>query len=334
MKAVFIREQGDPSVLEYGDMPDPVLGTGEVMVRVRAAALNRLDLYTRAGTRGTRLAAERFPHVLGGDCAGDIVETAEDVSTLQTGQRVVVNPLLAAAPQPRMLGTHQSGSYAELVAVPAANVVPIPEDLSYEQAAALPTVFLPTWAIIVREGRLQSHETALVLSASSGVGTAAIQIVKGVVGARCIATTSTGDKVRLARELGADHVINYSVEDVAKRVRELTQGRGVDLVVDGTGTQAFAAAYGSLGRGGRYGVCGVTSGYEASIHLGQLFSKELRMFGVFMGTTDELRRIVQAAVRGQVRSVIHQALPLQEARAAHEAMERSEHFGKLVLTVA
>ncbi|MCI0816024.1 MAG: alcohol dehydrogenase catalytic domain-containing protein, partial [Chloroflexi bacterium] len=194
MKAAFIRRHGDPSVIEYGEMPEPTAGPGEVLVRVRAASLNRLDLYTRAGQRGSAVPDAEMPRILGGDGAGEVVALGEGVTGLDLEQRVVINPLLAMDPAPRMLGTHAQGSDAELVAVPAANAVPIPDALGYEQAAALPTVFLPAWAIVVREGRLQPSETAMVLSASSGVGTAAVQVVKGVVGASCIAVTSTEDK--------------------------------------------------------------------------------------------------------------------------------------------
>ena len=332
MKAVFIQAHGDPSVLEFGDLPDPVPGPGEILIRVHASALNRLDLYTRAGTRGAGSGAT-FPHVLGGDCAGEVAALGDGVSTPAVGDRVVVNPLLGINPTPHMLGTHRQGSNAELVVVPAENAVVLPSGLSYEQAAALPTVFLPAWAIVIASGRLQAPETALVLSASSGVGTAAVQLVKKVVGATCIAATSTGAKARAARELGADFAINYEAEDLGTRVKEITRGRGVDLVVDPTGARFFETAYASLGRGGRYGICGVTSGYEANIHLGQLFSKELHLFGVFMGTTQTLREIVRAADRGLVRSVVHRALPLKDAQLAHEEMDRSEHFGKFVLNV-
>ncbi len=333
MKALFIRQHGGPSVLEYGELPDPTPGPGEVLLRVHASALNRLDLYTREGSRGTRLDAGAFPRILGGDCAGEVVAVGEGLSEQTLGARVVVNPFLGADPLPRMLGTSAQGSNAELVAVPAANTVPIPSNLSFEQAAALPTVFLPAWGIINGEGALRPGETALVLSASSGVGTAAIQIIKNVVGATCIAATSTGAKARAARDLGADFAVNYEAEDLRSRLNEITHRRGVDLVVDPTGARFFEAAYSALARHGRYGVCGVTSGYEAQLHMGQLFSKELKLFGVFMGTTDTLREIVRAAGRGRVRSVIHRTYPLAEAREAHEEMDRSEHFGKFVLTV-
>jgi NADPH:quinone reductase-like Zn-dependent oxidoreductase len=333
LKAVFIRQHGDPSVLEYGDIADPTTAADQVVIRVRAASINRLDLYSRAGNRGTKQPDDQFPRILGGDSSGDVVEVGSGVTNLKVGERVVINPLLSVDPFPRMIGTHEQGSYAEFVAVPAVNVVPIADSLSYVQAATLPTVFLPTWSIIMREGRLQSHETAMVLSSSSGVGTAAIQIIKGVVGATCIAVTSSDEKIRKSIEIGADHTINYKTEELANRVKEITGGKGVDMVVDSSGALFFEAAYASLARGGRFGTCGVTSGYQSQIHLGQLFSKELRVFGVFMGSTDELRQIVDAAGKGQIQGAIHRALPLKDVATAHEEMERSEHFGKFVVTV-
>ena len=261
MKAAFIRNHGGPSAIQYGDMPEPEAGPGEVLVRVRASALNRLDLYTRAGLRGTKVAPEDMPRILGGDCAGEIAALGEGVDSVSVGERVVVNPLCSTSP-PSMIGTNRQGSNAEYVAVPAENVVPIPDSLSFKDAAALPTIYLPTWGIVVREGRLQANETALVLSSSSGVGTAAIQLIKGVVGATCIAATSTGEKVRKSKELGADYAINYKVENLAQRTKELTGGRGVDLVVDSTGAASSrtrtrrwraaagtaSAAYGGLPR--------------------------------------------------------------------------------------
>ena len=332
MKAAFIRNHGGPSVIQYGDMPEPEAGPGEVLVRVRASALNRLDLYTRAGLRGTKVAPEDMPRILGGDCAGEIAALGEGVDSVSVGQRVVVNPLCGTSP-PSMIGTNRQGSNAEYVAVPVENVVPIPDSLSFEDAAALPTIYLPTWGIVVREGRLQANETALVLSSSSGVGTAAIQLIKGVVGATCIAATSTGEKVRKSKELGADYAINYKVENLAQRTKELTGGRGVDLVVDSTGAAFFEDAYSSLARGGRYGICGVTTGYRAELQMGAMFTRYQTVFGVFMGRKEDMRQIVEFAGRGLIRGIVHQTFPLEDAAKAHEVMESRNFFGKLVLTM-
>lgn len=332
MKAVFIESHGDPSVIQFGEMPDPNPGPGQIMVKVRAASVNRLDLYTRAGLRGTKVPDDEFPRILGGDCAGTIEAVGEGVDDFAIGQSVVVNPVLSVDPFPRMIGTHQQGSHAELVVVPAVNAVPMDTSLDFAVAASLPTVYLPTWGIIIREGKLLAEETAVVLSASSGVGTAAIQIVKGVVGAQCIAVTSTAAKAERALHLGADHVINYNEEDLGQRIKDLTGGRGADLVVDSTGALLFEAAYGALARGGRFGTCGVTSGYLSQIHLGHLFTKQLKVFGTFMGSQSELGDIVSAATQGKITTAFQEIAPLSEAARIHEQMEKSEHFGKFVLT--
>ena len=345
MRAVYIEAQGGPEVLTYGERPDPVIEPHEVKVRVRASALNRLDIYTRAGSRGMR---RQFPPplILGGDAAGDIVEVGSQVSGLKEGDRVVVNPQItcgqcAACRQgdddlcssSGMLGSAVDGSYAEYIKLPAANVRPIADHVPYEDAAAVPTTFLPMWNMLVRRGQLKPWETVLVLSASAGVGSAALQVAKNVVGARIIATTSTAEKAAKARELGADEVINYQEEDVAQRVRELTGGEGVDMVVDHLGAEFFQAAYSSLKAGGRYGNCGVTTGYRVELQMGLMFTRHLTVFGVFMGSKADMRQIVEMLNRGKIRPAIHRTFPLEQAADAHRAMEGRDFFGKLVLKI-
>ena len=343
MKAVYIREHGGREVLTYGDMPDPVIGPNDVKVRVRACAVNRVDVFTRLGVRGTRLGLDQ-PHILGGDAAGDVVEVGSEVTRVRVRDRVVVNPKLTCSQcqfcvagehelciSPSMLGSTTNGSYAEYVKAPAVNAVRLPDSVSYEAAAALPTVFLPSWNILVRRARLQSWETALILSASSGVGTAAIQVAKNVIGARVIATTSTDEKARKARELGADEVIVYSREDIRQRVKELTEGRGVNVVVDHVGAEFWPAASASLAPGGRYGICGVTTGYQVDLQIGLLFLRNQTVFGVFMGRKEDLRQIVELAGKGVIRSVIHETFPLRDAAEAHSVMESKSLFGKLIL---
>ena len=346
MKAVYMTEHGGADVLQYGDLPEPQIGSNDVKVRVRAASLNRLDVYTRAGVRGTRRRNFDDPHVLGGDAAGEIVEVGSEVRGREIGQRVLVNPRMTcnqcrwcSAGQDEfcessgMLGSSRSGSYAEYVGVPATSAVPIPDGLSFQEAATLPTVYLPSWTILVRKGELKSWETALVLSASAGVGTAAIQVAKNVIGATVITTTSTDEKAAQAAELGADHVINYSSEDIAERVRDITGGRGVDVVLDHVGAEFWPAATRSLALGGRYGICGVTTGYRAELQMGAMFTRYQTVFGVFMGRKEDMRQIVEMAGRGVIRGIIHQTFPLEEAAKAHEVMESRNFFGKLVLTM-
>ena len=221
MKALYISEHGGPDVLTYGDLPAPEIGPNEIKVRVRACAINRVDVFTRLGVRGTRLGLDQ-PHILGGDAAGDVVEVGHEVTRVRVKDRVVINPKITCnqcqfciagedelCTSPRMLGSTTNGSYAELVKAPAINAIRLPDSLSYDQAAALPTVFMPSWNILVRRAQLRPSETALILSASSGVGTAAIQIAKDI-GAKVITTVGTKDKENYAHDMGADYVFIHN----------------------------------------------------------------------------------------------------------------------------
>lgn len=344
MKAVYIEAQGGPEVLIYGDRPEPEVKAGEVKIRVKASALNRLDLYTRAGGRGLD---REFPPplILGGDCAGEVAEFGEGVNTLKPGDRVVVNPRISCmqcAPclageddlcrSESFLGSSIDGSYAEYVSVPAVNAHLLSDSVSFEQAAAAPTTYLPVWNMLVRKLQLKSWQTVLVLSASAGVGAAAIQVAKDVIGAKVIATTSSSEKAAKAMELGADAVINYNEEDIRERVREITARAGVDCVVDHVGADFFAPAFASLRNGGRYGICGATTGLRTELHLGLLFSQRKEIYGVFMGTKEDMREIVEMLNRGAVKPVVDRTFPLAEAAAAHKHMDETSFFGKLILT--
>ncbi len=344
MQAVYIEAHGGPEALTYGERPEPQVQLGEVKIRVKATALNRLDLYTREGGRGL---AREFPPplILGGDCAGEIVECGEGVAVLKPGDRVVVNPRLSCMQcasclvgqddqcrREKFLGSAIDGSYAEFISIPAANAHLLADSVSFEQAAAAPTTYLPVWNMLVRRLQLKPWQTVLVLSASAGVGTAAIQMAKDVIGATVIATTSSPQKAAKAKDLGADVVINYKEEDIRERVREITGGAGVDCVVDHVGADFFAAAFSSLRTGGRYGICGATTGLRTELHLGQLFTQQKEIYGVYMGTKEDMREIVEMLNRGAVRPVVDRTFPLAEAAAAHQAMEETSFFGKLLLT--
>ena len=275
MQAVYIEAHGGPEVLTFGECPEPLVQPHEVKMRVRATALNRLDLYTREGGRGLQ---REFPPplILGGDCAGEVVEVGPAAADFKVGDRVVVNPKLSCQQcalclsgqddqcrGSQFLGSAINGSCAEYLSIPAVNAHQISENVSYEQAAAMPTTYLPVWNMLVRRLQLKPWQTVLVLSASSGVGTAAIQVARDVIGAHIIATTSTPEKAAKAKTLGADDVINYKEEDIRDRVRELTGGVGVDCVVDHVGADFFGSAFSSLRTGGRYGICGATTGLRA-----------------------------------------------------------------------
>jgi NADPH:quinone reductase-like Zn-dependent oxidoreductase len=343
MKAVYIEAHGGPEVLTYGERPEPAVGAQEVKIQVRAVALNRLDLYTREGGRGLR---RDFPPplILGGDCAGDVVAAGDLVAGLRVGDRVVVNPRISChqcpacasgrddlCPKSRFMGSAVDGSYAEYVSVPAVNAHRIDDSVTYEAAAAVPTTFLPVWNLLVRRAQLKPWETVLVLSASAGVGTAAIQVAKKVIGARVIATTSTPEKAEQARKLGADAVINYKEEDITERVKALTGGTGADVLLDHVGADFFTAAFNSLRPGGRYTICGATTGLRAELHLGLLFTRQIEIYGAFMGNKGDMAEIVAMLNRGVIRPAIHQVFPLAEAAQAHRTMTEANFFGKLLL---
>jgi len=345
MKAVYFTEHGGPEVLKFGELPEPTPGEGEVKIKVKACALNRLDVYTRAGVRGTKMDLTE-PHVLGADVSGEVVEIGPKVTRVSAGDRVVVNPRITCmqcrycqsnqseyCSSAGMVGSAIRGGYAEYVVVPATNAFPIPDNLSHVQAASLPTVFMPSWNILIRRSQLKPWETALVPSASSGVGTAAIQVAKNIAKSTVIATTSTVEKAEKASALGADHVINYKSEDVSERLKDITQGRGVDVVIDHVGTDVWNAANRRLAKGARYGICGVTSGYKAELQMGAMFTGHLTMFGVFMGRSEDLEQIIYHAGQGTIKGVVDSEYPLQDVRKAHEDMEGLDFFGKLVITV-
>ena len=345
MKAVYFTEHGGPEVLQYGELPEPIPNGNEVKIRVKACALNRLDIYTRAGVRGMKMDLKE-PHVLGGDVSGEIVEVGYHVSRVSVGDRVVVNPRMTCmqwrscqssrteyCDKGGMVGSAIRGGYAEYIVVPATSVFPIPASVSYVQAASLPTVFMPSWNILIRRAELQPWEIALVPSASSGVGTAAIQVAKKIAKSEVITTTSTEEKAEKAADLGADHVINNKAEDVSERLKDITGGRGVDVVIDHVGTDIWNASNRRLAKGARYGICGVTSGYKAELQMGAMFTGHLTMFGVYMGRSEDLEQIIYHAGQGTLKGVIDSEYSLEDARKAHEDMERLEFFGKLVITV-
>ncbi|MQG26053.1 MAG: zinc-binding dehydrogenase [SAR202 cluster bacterium] len=343
MKAVYINKHGGVDVLEYGDVPEPTVDAGQVKVQVKSACLNRLDLYTREGDRGLQ---REFPPslILGGDCSGDVVEVGEGVRGLSVGDRVIVYPKMTCGQcvdclsarddlcsRSQFLGTASNGSYADYVVVDSGNAHVISDDITYDMAAAVPTTFLPCWNILVRRGKLKSWETLLVLSASAGVGTAAIQLAKNVIGATVLTTTSSEEKAKRATDIGADHVINYKEESIRDRIKEITNGSGVDFVLDHVGADFFKDAFYSLKPGGRYGICGATTGLRAELHLGLLFSKQIDVFGAFMGSKKDMIEITQTLNKGYINPSIHQTFPLANTAEAHKMMEETNFFGKIII---
>jgi NADPH:quinone reductase-like Zn-dependent oxidoreductase len=305
-------------VLRYEEVPDPQPGPGEVLVELRAASLNHLDLWIRKG-----LPSVEKPRILGADGAGVLATT---------GERVVINPGLEAGDGTvRVLGEHSDGTHAELVAAPAESVYPIPDSLSFEEAAAFPLVFETAYRMLVTKARLQEGEWVLIWGIGSGVSTAALAIAKAL-GARAVVTSSSDAKLARARELGADETLNHATEDVAARVKELTGG-GADVVVEHVGEATWKHTLNAARQEGRIVVCGATSGPNPPAALHRIWWKQLQILGSTMGTKADFEGAFELVKSGRARPVVDSVFPLAEARAAHERLEAGEQLGKVVLRI-
>jgi NADPH:quinone reductase-like Zn-dependent oxidoreductase len=342
MRAVRIHEHGGPEVLQPEDIAEPRIRPDEVLVRVRACALNHLDLWVRNGIPGMKFA---MPHVLGSDIAGEVVAVGEACKRVSRGWRVVLSPGLSCRQCPQclagrdnfcrnytMFGYGIDGGNAELLAAPEYAVIQIPDDLPFEEAAAAPLVTLTAWHMLFSRATLRPGEDVLVLAASSGVGSIAVQLAK-LMQCRVIATAGGEEKMAKARELGADEVIDHYREDFSNEVRRLTNRRGVDVVVEHVGAATFEKSIFSLAPGGRLVTCGATTGYQAKLDIRYLFARQLSLLGSFMGSMGELQEALKLVFRRQVKPVIDRVFPLEEIRAAHERLENKEQFGKVVLTL-
>lgn len=338
MKAVRIHQFGGPEVLTYEDVPDPRAGADEVLVRVKACSLNHLDLWVRQGLPGVKL-----PHILGSDVAGEVAAVGEKVKDFKAGQRVIVAPmhfcghcskcLAGMQNQCReftVLGNAVDGGDCELIAVPQANVIPIPDSLDFEQAASVPLVFVTAWHMLVGLANVRPGQTVLVLGASSGVGIAAIQIAKLF---HCRVVTTAGDEKKLekGRALGADYGINHYQQKISEEVRKITNKEGVDIVVEHVGAATWDESVRSLKTGGKLVTCGATTGPSVSLDLRHLFARQLTLLGSYMGTMAELREVLGHVFAGRLKPVVDRIFPLCEIRAAHEYLEKSQMFGKVVV---
>jgi NADPH:quinone reductase-like Zn-dependent oxidoreductase len=340
MKAARIHQHGGPEVLVYEDVPDPQIKANQILVRVRACALNHLDLFVRAGIPGLKFP---MPHILGSDIAGEVVAVGELCERVQPGWRVLLSPgqscrqcaqCLAGLDnycrRYTMFGYAVDGGDCELLASPEYSAIQIPDDMSFEEAAATPLVFLTAWHMLMARAHLQPGEDVLVLAASSGVGMAAIQIAK-MFQCRVITTAGGEAKMAKAKELGADHVIDHYAQDIAAEVKKITGRRGVDVVFEHVGTATWQKSFDSLAPAGRLVTCGATTGYDAKVDLRFLFSRQYSLLGSFMGTMGELHQVLKFVFRKQLKPVIDRVFPLSEIRAAHEYLENKEQFGKVVL---
>ena len=340
MKAVLFREHGGPEKLRYEELPVPKIGPQDVLVRVKACALNHLDLWVRQGSPAY---AVPLPHVGGSDVSGTVEQTGAQVEGIAVGTQVFVSPGISCwncefcmAGRDNMcrtynlLGAGRHGGYAEYVNVPFRNVLPIPENVTVEQAAAFPLVSVTASHMLFGLAELQTGETVLVMGAGSGVGMMAVQLAK-LAGARVITTVGSDDKIPKAVILGADAVINHSKEKVSERVKLLTEGRGVDVVVEHIGPEVWDSCLESLSKGGRLITCGATTGGDVTLNLRSLYSRQLTVKGSYMGTRAELVKAAELMGQKRLVAVIDRTFPLQEARAAQELMASRKFFGKIVL---
>jgi NADPH:quinone reductase-like Zn-dependent oxidoreductase len=342
MKAVRFHEHGDVDRLSYEEVPDPVAGPAEIVVRVKACALNYLDIWQRKGLPGVKIP---LPHISGSDIAGVIESVGEGVSHVSPGDKVLVNPGLSCmhceacyaghdnqCRDYTVLGNYFDGGYAEMVKVPAVNALPFPGSLEFAEAASIPLVFMTAWHMLVTRCGLKAAEDVLILGAGSGVGSAAIQIAR-LFHARIIATAGTDAKLEKARSLGADQVINHNRQKIRDEVRQITGKRGVDIVFEHIGAATWQDSVSCLARHGRLVTCGVTTGYDVQLDLRHLFAKEISLIGSYMGSKHELLEVLKHVRSGMLKPVVSDVLPLREAARAQKMMERREHFGKIVLAV-
>jgi zinc-binding alcohol dehydrogenase/oxidoreductase len=317
VKAIRIHEDGGPEVLRYEDAPDPVPREGEVLVELRAASLNHLDVWIRKG-----LPSVPKPRILGADGAGVIAGTDE---------RVVINPGIVDGGRTHIVGETMDGTHAELIAIPGAYVHPIPDDLTFEEAAAFPLVFETAYRMLVTRARLQAGEWVLVWGIGGGVATAALAIAKAL-GAQVIATSSSDAKLERARELGADDVVNHSTGDVVAAVKQATGG-GAHVVVDDVGEATWKRSLDAARPEGRVVLCGATTGPNPPAALHRIWWKQLSVLGSTMGTPADFQAVYDLIAAGRIRPVVDRLYPLAEARAAHERLEAGEQLGKIVLSI-
>jgi len=339
MTAMVLREHGGPEVLRLEQLPVPEPGPGEVRVRVRAVSVNHLDIWVRRGGPAFKL---EYPHRLGSDIAGD-VDAVGPGTTAKLGTKVVVQPGVSCMRCAQCLGGHDNlcrwykilgentqGGYGEFIVVPEVNLAPYPERLTYPEAAAAILPFLTAWQMVVHKAQVKPGDTVLVQGAGSGIGVAAIQILK-LHGARVIATASTAEKLERAKSLGADHVIDYTQQDFAAECKKLTDKRGVDAVIEHVGGDVFVGSIKAVRNGGRVVTCGATAGFHPAIDLRHIFFRQVEVLGSTMGSKADLLTVLGHVAAGRLSPVVHTVLPLARAADGHRLLEERKAFGRVVL---
>ena len=348
MKAIVFSEQGSVEVLRYTDVPKPVLDVDEILINVKACAVNYLDLHARRNRPEIEAKLRRgdTPHILGSDIAGTIAEVGTAVDAIAVGNRVVLAPCIpcgACSDCHRgdenlcdtqvLIGFQTNGGYAEYVKAPAVNAIQIPETLSFVNAAAMPIAYLTAWHMLTARAQLRPGEDILILGVGGGVGSAGLQIAK-LSGARVFATASSEEKLARARKMGADVTINYKDIDFSEVVLDVTDGRGVDVVLEHVGAATWEQSIASLAKNGRLVSCGVTTGNIGEINIRKLYQKQITIMGSALGTAPELRTLVKLAGQGKLELIIDRILPLDRAGEAHLLLENRKNFGKVVLVNA
>ena len=327
VKAVRIHEDGGPEVLRYEDAPDPSPAAGEVLIELRAASLNHLDLWIRQGRPSVPK-----PRILGADGAGVVRSLGEGVQGFGAGEAVVINPALEHDSHVTVVGEHTDGTHAELISVPAANVYPLPEGLTFEEGAAFPLVFETAYRMLVTKARLLQGDWVLVWGIGSGLATAALSVAKAL-GARAVVTSSSDEKLARARQLGADVTVNHATGDVPAVVKDATEGRGADVVVEHVGEATWEQSLRCVRPHGRITVCGATSGPNPRAALHRIWWREIEIYGSTMGTREDFEGAYGLLASGRARPVVDAIFPLSEARAAHERLEAAAQLGKVVLRI-
>lgn len=343
MKAAVITEHGELDKVNVVELARPKPGPGEVLIQVKSAALNHLDIWVRKGRPGVTMS---MPHILGSDASGVISEMGSQTSGFTVGDEVIVNPGLscgrceycARGEQSEcssfgIVGMSRPGTFAEYIAVPTTNVYRKPTHLSFDEAAALPLAYVTAWRMLMTRAGLKPGQTLLIHGIGGGAALAALQLAK-LAGSDVIATSSSDEKLGRAEQIGAKHTINYKRQDVAICVKELTSGRGVDVVFDTVGMATWPIDFACVRRGGKIVICGVTSGAKAEINLQALYWNQLIVMGSTMGSDDDFRAMLSAVSSAKLKPVVDSVFPLAEVREAMSKMEAGQQFGKIVLKIS